>query len=67
MLRRPAGVGVLQVANFDPFSNLRGPRNGVFFEPYARLIQILYPRCKAVLFYDGRGAAATANVPFQVR
>jgi EAL domain-containing protein (putative c-di-GMP-specific phosphodiesterase class I)/GGDEF domain-containing protein len=45
------------VANFDPFSNLRGPRNGVFFEPYARLIQILYPRCKAVLFYDGAGAA----------
>ena len=57
MLRRPAGVGVLQVANFDPFSNLRGPRNGSFFEPYARLIQILYPRAKAVLFYDGAGTA----------
>jgi EAL domain-containing protein (putative c-di-GMP-specific phosphodiesterase class I)/GGDEF domain-containing protein len=45
------------VANFDPFSKLRGPRNGFFFEPYARLIQILYPRAKAVLFYDVAGAA----------
>jgi EAL domain-containing protein (putative c-di-GMP-specific phosphodiesterase class I)/GGDEF domain-containing protein len=51
------------VANFDPFSNLRGPRNGVFFEPYARLIQILYPRAKAVVFYDGAGAAVWQKDP----
>ena len=51
------------MANFDPFSNLRGPRNGVFFEPYARLIQILYPRAKAVLFYDGAGVAVWQKDP----
>jgi EAL domain-containing protein (putative c-di-GMP-specific phosphodiesterase class I)/GGDEF domain-containing protein len=51
------------VANFDPFSSLRGPRNGSFFEPYARLIQILYPRAKAVLFYDGHGAAVWQKEP----
>lgn len=51
------------MANFDPFSGLRGPRNGSFFEPYARLIQILYPRAKAVLFYDGAGAAVWQKDP----
>jgi EAL domain-containing protein (putative c-di-GMP-specific phosphodiesterase class I)/GGDEF domain-containing protein len=51
------------VANFDPFSSLRGPRNGFFFEPYARLIQILYPRSKAVLFYDGQGVAVWQKDP----
>ncbi len=51
------------MANFDPFSGLRGPRNGSFFEPYARLIQILYPRSKAVLFYDGAGAAVWQKDP----
>jgi diguanylate cyclase (GGDEF)-like protein len=44
------------MATHDAFSTLRGPRNGTFFEPYARLIQILYPRVKAVAFYDGGGA-----------
>ena len=51
------------MANFDPFSGLRGPRNGSFFEPYARLIQVLYPRAKAVLFYDGQGAAVWQKDP----
>ena len=51
------------MANFDPFSGLRGPRNGSFFEPYARLIQVLYPRAKAVLFYDGAGAAVWQKEP----
>lgn len=45
------------MATFDAFATIRGSRNGSFFEPYARLIQILYPRAKAVIFYDGTGAA----------
>lgn len=44
------------MATHDAFSGLRGNRNGAFFEPYARLIQILYPRTKSVAFYDGEGA-----------
>ena len=51
------------MATHDAFSSLRGPRNGTFFEPYARLIQILYPRAKAVAFYDGEGATVWQKDP----
>src|ERR1700752_3015604 len=45
------------MATHDAFASLRGPRNGTFFEPYARLLQVLCPRAKSVVFYDGEGAA----------
>ncbi len=40
----------------DPFSTVRGGKAGTFFEPYARLIQVLYPRAKGLAFYDASGA-----------
>ena len=43
------------MANTDPFSALRGPAKAAFFEPYARLVQVLYPRARGVIFYDPRG------------
>jgi EAL domain-containing protein (putative c-di-GMP-specific phosphodiesterase class I)/GGDEF domain-containing protein len=51
------------MANHDAFTSLRGPRNGSFFEPYARLIQILYPRARAVAFYDAEGATVWQKDP----
>jgi len=51
------------MATHDAFSSLRGPRNGTFFEPYARLIQILCPRARAVAFYDGEGATVWQKDP----
>jgi EAL domain-containing protein (putative c-di-GMP-specific phosphodiesterase class I)/GGDEF domain-containing protein len=43
------------MANTDPFSALRGAAKAAFFEPYARLVQVLYPRARGVIFYDPRG------------
>ncbi|HEY7377418.1 MAG TPA: GGDEF domain-containing protein [Steroidobacteraceae bacterium] len=43
------------MANTDPFSALRGAAKAAFFEPYARLVQVLYPRARGVIFYDARG------------
>ena len=44
-----------RMANNDPFSVLRGPAKAAFFEPYARLVQVLYPRARGVIFYDAAG------------
>src|SRR4249920_3854020 len=44
-----------RMANNDPFSALRGPGKAAFFEPYARLVQVLYPRARGVIFYDAAG------------
>jgi EAL domain-containing protein (putative c-di-GMP-specific phosphodiesterase class I)/GGDEF domain-containing protein len=44
-----------RMANNDPFSALRGPAKAAFFEPYARLVQLLYPRARGVIFYDAAG------------
>ena len=43
------------MANNDAFSALRGPAKAAFFEPYARLVQVLYPRARGVIFYDAAG------------
>jgi len=44
-----------RMANNDPFSALRGPAKAAFLEPYARLVQLLYPRARGVIFYDAAG------------
>jgi EAL domain-containing protein (putative c-di-GMP-specific phosphodiesterase class I)/GGDEF domain-containing protein len=44
-----------RMANNDPFSALRGAAKAAFFEPYARLVQVLYPRARGVIFYDAAG------------
>ena len=44
-----------RMASNDPFSALRGPAKAAFFEPYARLVQVLYPRARGVIFYDAAG------------
>ncbi len=60
----PTGGGrSCKMANLDAFATVRGPHNGSFFEPYARLIQILYPRAKAVVFYDSAGTAVWQKDP----
>ncbi len=41
----------------DPYSSVRGSKAAAFFEPYARLIQVLYPRARGVAVYDATGAA----------
>lgn len=51
------------MASTDPFAILRGPQRGAFFEPYARLIQVLCPRTKGVVFYDGTGNAVWHTDP----
>jgi diguanylate cyclase (GGDEF)-like protein len=60
---RTGSEQIRAMATHDAFSSLRGPRNGSFFEPYARLIQILYPRVKSVAFYDGDGASVWHKDP----
>jgi EAL domain-containing protein (putative c-di-GMP-specific phosphodiesterase class I)/GGDEF domain-containing protein len=45
----------VSMASTDPFSQLRGPAKAAFFEPYARLVQVLYARARGVIFYDARG------------
>ncbi len=52
--RRPVDA-TPSMANTDPFSALRGPAKAAFFEPYARLVQLLYPRARGVVFYDASG------------
>ena len=52
--RRPVDA-TPPMANTDPFSALRGPAKAAFFEPYARLVQLLYPRARGVIFYDASG------------
>src|SRR5262245_14043359 len=44
-----------RMANNEPVSALRGPAKAAFFEPYARLVQLLYPRARGVIFYDAKG------------
>lgn len=43
------------MAAIDPFSTVRGGKAAAFFEPHARLIQVLYPRAKGVAVYDASG------------
>ena len=52
--RRPIDA-TPSMANTDPFSALRGPAKAAFFEPYARLVQLLYARARGVIFYDANG------------
>jgi len=45
------------MATPDPYSSVRGNKAAAFFDPYARLIQVLYPRSRGVAIYDATGAA----------
>ena len=50
------------MASNDPFSALRGTAKAAFFEPYARLVQVLYPRARGVIFYDAAGKIVMPGV-----
>jgi EAL domain-containing protein (putative c-di-GMP-specific phosphodiesterase class I)/GGDEF domain-containing protein len=45
----------------DPSSSLT--ERQAFFEPYARLIQVLYPRTRGIAFYDAEGNSVWRNDP----
>ena len=49
------------MANNDSISALRGAARATFFEPYARLVQLLYPRARGVIFYDAAGKTVWQN------
>ena len=49
------GKGNEAMTASDPYSTLRGAKAAEFFEPYARLVQVLYPRATGVAVFDPAG------------
>src|SRR5688572_26102827 len=47
----------------DPYSTLRGAKAAEFFEPYARLVQVLYPRTTGLAVYDPTGGLLWQKQP----
>src|SRR5687767_647435 len=47
----------------DPYSTVRGAKAAEFFEPYARLVQVLYPRATGVAVYEPTGGVLWQKQP----